>query len=62
MIGFIDTVTLAVAKLKTRRIMMFITVLVAGLMFSVLFASALIISGVLNSFERFDQARQGCLI
>ena len=34
---------------------MFITVLVAGLMFSVLFASALIISGVLNSFERFDQ-------
>ena len=56
MIGFIDTVTLAVAKLKTRRIMMFITVLVAGLMFSVLFASALIISGVLNSFERFDRA------
>lgn len=56
MIGFIDTVTLAVAKLKTRRIMMFITVLVAGLMFSVLFASALVISGTLDSVARFDKA------
>lgn len=56
MIGFIDTVTLAVAKLKTRRIMMFITVLVAGLMFSVLFASALVVNGVLDSFNKFDQA------
>lgn len=56
MIGIVDTITLAVAKLKTRRIMMFITVLVAGLMFSVLFAAALIISGALDSFARFDQA------
>lgn len=56
MIGLFDTLTLAVAKLKTRRIMMFITVLVAGLMFSVLFAATLIISGALDSFARFDQA------
>lgn len=56
MIGLFDTLTLAIAKLKTRRIMMFITVLVAGLMFSVLFAAALIITGMLDSFERFDRA------
>lgn len=56
MIGIVDTLTLAVAKLKTRRIMMFITVVVAGLMFSVLFAAALIISGALDSFARFDKA------
>lgn len=56
MIGLFDTLTLAIAKLKTRRIMMFITVVVAGLMFSVLFAAALIITGVLDSITSFDQA------
>ena len=56
MIGLLDTITLASAKLKTRRVMMFVTVLVAGLMFSLLFAAALIISGAFDSFTRFDQA------
>lgn len=55
MISLIDTVTLAAAKLKTRRIMMFITILVAGLMFSILFATTILISGGLDSFNKFNQ-------
>jgi hypothetical protein len=53
MIGFVDTLTLAVTKLRIRKVRLGVTVLTAGLLFSVLVFGSLLSRGVTSSLGLF---------
>lgn len=53
MIGFLDALTLARTKLRSKRILLGITVIVSGLLFGVLAAGIIVASGVASSTEQF---------
>ncbi|MDF2460910.1 MAG: LolC/E family lipoprotein releasing system, transrane protein, partial [Candidatus Saccharibacteria bacterium] len=53
MIGLRDNVTLAVTKLRSRRIRLIVTLIVSGLLFAVLVAGSLIVRGTFASLESF---------
>lgn len=60
MIRFRDAIVLAFAKLHSRRILLALTVLTSGLLFSTLFAGSFIISGVENSMTSLsNEANDG---
>lgn len=55
-----DICTLAIAKLRSRRILLSLTVATSGLLFGTLFAGSFILSGVSQSMEKFsDQSNHG---
>ena len=53
MIGFIDAFVLANTKLRTRKVRTIVTAVTASLLFGILMAAIIILSGVLQSAERF---------
>jgi hypothetical protein len=53
MLGLRDTVTLATTKLRVRRLRLTITLIVAGILFTVLCFGSLVIRGSLASFHSF---------
>lgn len=53
MIGLLDTFTLARTKLRSKRILLIITVVVSGLLFGVLSAALFISTGITRSTESF---------
>jgi hypothetical protein len=55
MLGFTDNVTLAVTKLRTRRIRLIVTLIVSGLLFTVLVMGSLVIRGGLASLKSFTK-------
>jgi hypothetical protein len=59
MLGFRDTLTLAMTKLRVRRIRLVVTLVVSGLLFTTLIAGSLIMRGTLHSIDSFNQDRFG---
>lgn len=59
MIRLTDTATLAFAKLRTKRLLMLFSVLASGLLFSLTIASLIVISGIQESFNNFNQQSGG---
>lgn len=55
MIKLTDTIKLAYTKLRTRKIRTIISLLTASLLFSLLVAGSLVVTGALNSLESFSQ-------
>ena len=53
MIGLFDTVTLARTKLRSKRILLTITIVVSGLLFSILTGAVLLATGVSNSITQY---------
>ncbi len=53
MIGLLDTFTLARTKLRSKRILLIITVIVSGLVFGVLSGAIMVATGVTRSTEHF---------
>jgi len=58
MIGFIDAVTLSRAKIRSKRVMLLITVMVSSLLFGVLYGAIIISSGVSKSASEYTQSVQ----
>ena len=54
-----DAARLAATKLKTRKVRLGITVVISSLLFSVLFGASFLVSGVLTSLQRFNDAGFG---
>ncbi len=54
MIKITDSAKLALTKLRTRKIRLFITVFIAGILFSGLFAASMIVRGVFKSVDNFS--------
>ncbi len=55
MISFRDTITLARAKLRSKRIMLGITIVVSGLLFGILCAAGIIATGVSTSTHAYTR-------
>lgn len=55
MISFRDASTLARAKLRSKRIMLTITVVVSGLLFGVLYGAAIIVTGISESAQKYTR-------
>jgi len=55
MMRLIDAMMLAYTKLKTRKIRLFFALLTSSLLFSVLVAGSLVVSGALTSLESFSK-------
>ncbi len=55
MLGLRDNATLALTKLRTRRIRLIVTLIVSGLLFAVLILASLLIRGNLASLTNFTQ-------
>lgn len=53
MIGVLDTLTLARTKLRSKRVLLIITVVVSGMLFGVLAAAIVVTSGVTTSVNQF---------
>lgn len=53
MIGLLDTLTLARTKLRSKRILLAITIIVSGLLFGILAAAVLLSTGVSNSITSY---------
>lgn len=54
-----DALVLAVTKLRTRRIRLFVTVIIAGLLFVLLTSASIVVNGVINSVEDFSEEGLG---
>ncbi len=54
MIGFVDTLVLTIAKLHSRRVLLGITILIASLLFGMVFAATFILSGIQNSMRSLE--------
>lgn len=54
MIKITDSAKLAFTKLRTRKIRLFITVFIAGILFSGLFAASMVVRGVFKSVDNFS--------
>lgn len=54
MIRIADSLKLAYTKIRTRKVRLFVTVVVASLLFSILMAGSIIITGATSSFESFS--------
>ena len=59
MIRLSDTLILALAKLRTRRVRTAITVTTAGLLFGGMIATLSVVQGTIKSVEEFSQAGFG---
>lgn len=59
MIRPLDTITLAITKLRTRRVRLAFTILISGLLFGLLLAIILISSGILRSLDSFGEEGVG---
>lgn len=55
MLTFLDSIKLAYTKLRIRRIRLFFTILTASLLFGVLVALSLIVTGALRSVDEFSK-------
>lgn len=55
MITLADSLQLAYTKIRTRRIRLFVVLFVSSLLFSILVAGSLIVTGALDSFRAFSQ-------
>ena len=58
MIGFLDTFTLARTKLRSKRILLIVTVIISGLLFGVLVGALIIVTGATQSATKFFEATQ----
>jgi len=55
LIGFFDALTLALAKLHSRRVLLILSIVASGLLFGVLYAGTFIASGVEKSMASFTK-------
>lgn len=55
MIALIDSLTLVYAKLHAKRILLFSTITVSGLLFVVLYGSTIVFEGITKSADRYTQ-------
>jgi hypothetical protein len=53
MIGFFDALTLARTKLRTKKVLLIVTVVLASLVFGVIIAGATVITGATNSAQTY---------
>ena len=58
MIGLLDTFTLARTKLRTKRILLIVTIVISGLLFGVLIGGLIIITGATQSATKFFETTQ----
>ncbi len=59
MIGFFDALTLARTKLRTKRILLITTITVAALLFGVIIAGIVVVTGASNSAESYLKSSLG---
>ncbi len=58
MIGPLDTMTLARTKLRSKRILLIVTIIISGLLFGVLVGALIIVTGATQSATKFFETTQ----
>lgn len=59
MIGFLDTLTLARTKLRSKKTLLIVTVILASLVFGVIIAGSIVVTGATNSAETYLKSSLG---
>lgn len=59
MINIRDSVTIARAKLRSKRLLLLATVILSGLLFALLYSADIVTSGITNSAEKYSKAALG---